>query len=148
MLEFKKLEVLLFFNVDLGLNIVKTLLIESQSMSGIGSSVPPSELEVVLAKCGVGLFERRKEAGRPAVAIDLVVLVRESFALNPKESGSKESMELRIPHATVFDFVPLLPCIIAAVESIKQLTLPRVWLEFDFRIDLCHVNQGAHMKLM
>lgn len=66
-------------------------------------------------------------------------------------------MELLIPNATVFVFVSPLPCnflqlresIIAAVESIKQLTLwPRVWPEFDFRIDLCHVNQGAHMKLM
>jgi hypothetical protein len=71
----------------------------------------------------------------------------------------KESVELCLyPHicACVKDsvYVPPLPMslkelrdwITHALEIITVDMLHRVWDEFDYRVDVCHVTQGAHFE--
>jgi hypothetical protein len=44
------------------------------------------------------------------------------------------------------DLADLKAQIIAAVKNIDVPMLTRVWLEFEYRIDLCRVTRGAHIE--
>ena len=44
------------------------------------------------------------------------------------------------------DLADLKPRIIAAVKNIDASMLKRVWQELEYRIDVCLVNRGAHIR--
>ena len=46
------------------------------------------------------------------------------------------------------DLADLTARIIAAVKNIDSPMLTRVWQELEYRIDMCRVTLGAHIKLL
>jgi len=44
------------------------------------------------------------------------------------------------------DLADLKAWIIAAVKNIDAPMLTRVWQELEYRIDVCHVTRGEHIK--
>jgi hypothetical protein len=46
------------------------------------------------------------------------------------------------------DFAELKARIIAAVKNVDAPMLTRVWQEFEYRINVCRVTRGAHIKLL
>jgi hypothetical protein len=46
------------------------------------------------------------------------------------------------------DLADLKAPIIAAVKNIDAPMLTRVWQELEYRIDMCRVTRGAHIKCL
>jgi hypothetical protein len=44
------------------------------------------------------------------------------------------------------DLPQLLQRIVEAVAAIDRQMLQRVWQEFDYKIDICHITKGGHIE--
>jgi len=38
------------------------------------------------------------------------------------------------------------PIVATAIGNVRQDTLERVWWEWEYRLDICHVTRGAHIE--